>query len=167
MLSLKEDSRVVRSQKRGFMKRLKESIAPFGIASSIFPASAFSREMPVQGRDEHTVLGIEHDWLRALIERDRVTLDRILADDFVDSNSKGELHTKRQVLEGLGAPRPYSQHLRDIKIQLYGSMAVARGVNENSGKNGRIVTRIRFTDVLLYRHGNWQAVAAQETPVSS
>lgn len=110
---------------------------------------------------------LKHEWLRALVERDRATLDGILADDFVDSNWKGELRTKRQVLEGLGTTRPYSQHLRDIKIQLYGSMAVAQGSNEIRGKDGRIAMRIRFTDVLLYRHGNWQAVAAQETSVSS
>jgi hypothetical protein len=149
------------------MRLLEGFVASFVIASSIFLVSPFSRETPVQGRDEHTVLRIEHEWLRALVERDRATLDRILADDFVDSNWKGELHTKRQVLEGLGAPRPYSQHLRDIKIQLDGSMAVARGLNEIRGKDGLVAMRIRFTDVLLYRHGNWQAVAAQETPVSS
>jgi hypothetical protein len=167
MLSLKEDSPVVRSQNRDFMERSKVFIASLVIALSIFPTSAFSREMPVQGRDEHTVLRIEHEWLRALVQRDRATLDRILADDFVDSNWKGVLSTKKQVLERLGIPRLYSQHLRDIKIQIYGSMAVARGLNEISGKNGQIVMRIRFTDVLPYRHGYWKAVAAQETPVSS
>jgi hypothetical protein len=46
-------------------------------------------------------------------------------------------------------------------------MAIARGLNEISDKDGRIVMRIRFTDVFLYRHGNWQAVATQETPVSA
>jgi hypothetical protein len=101
------------------------------------------------------------------VERDRAALDRILADDFVDSNWKGELRTKSQLLEGSGTPSSHSQHLRDIKIQLHGSMAIARDLNEISDKDGRIVMRIRFTDVFLHRHGNWQAVAAQETPVSS
>jgi hypothetical protein len=73
------------------MKPLEKLVASFVIASSIFAASAFSREMPVQGRDEHTILRIEHEWLRALAECGRATLDRILADDFVDSNWKGEL----------------------------------------------------------------------------
>jgi Domain of unknown function (DUF4440) len=148
------------------MRLLKGFIALFVAALSIFLAPAFSRDLPVQSRDERAVLRIEHEWLRALVERDRATLDRILADDFVDSNWKGELRTKRQVLDGLGTPHPYSQHLRDVKVQLYGSIAIARGLNEVSGKNGGIVMRIRFTDVLLYRHGNWQAVAPQETPVS-
>jgi hypothetical protein len=83
------------------MERSKVFIASLVIALSIFPTSAFSREMPVQGRDEHTVLRIEHEWLRALVQRDRATLDRILADDFVDSNWKGVLSTKKQVLERL------------------------------------------------------------------
>ena len=41
------------------MKLLEGFVASFVLASSIFPASAFSREMPVQGRDEHPILRIE------------------------------------------------------------------------------------------------------------
>jgi len=76
-----------------------------------------------------------------------------LADDLMDSSWKGELRTKSQLLEGLSKPLPYSQYLQNIKIKLYASVALARGLNEISDKNGRIVMRIRFTDVLLYRHG--------------
>src|SRR5437870_1027629 len=93
------------------------------------------------------VLRIEHEWLRALVERDLTTLERILADDFMDSSWKGELRTKSQLLKGLSKPLPYSQHLQNIKIKLYGLVALARGLNEISDKNGRIVMRIRFTDV--------------------
>jgi ketosteroid isomerase-like protein len=150
-----------------FKRLLKGIIALLVVVVSIFPVLASSLVMAAQDRDEATVLRLEHEWLRALVERDAATLERILADDFVDSNWKGELHTKKQVLEGLGTPSPYSQHLRDVRIQLYGSMAIARGLNEISGKDGQIVMRIRFTDVFLYRHGNWQAIAAQETQVSS
>jgi hypothetical protein len=137
------------------------------IALSIFPALAFGREIAVQGRDERIVLRIERDWLRALVERDRATLDRILADDFIDSSWKGELRNKWQVLAGLSRPLPYWQRLQDVRIKLYQDVAVARGLNMISDQNGRIMMRIRFTDVLLYRQGHWQAVAAQETPVNS
>ena len=146
---------------RGGMLRL------LTIALSIFPALAFGREIPIQGRTERTVLRFERDWLRALVERDRATLDRILADDFIDSNWKGELRNKWQVLAGLSKPVPYLQRLQDVKIKLYQDVAVAPGVNMISDQNGRIMMRIRFTDVLLYRQGHWQAVAAHETPVNS
>ena len=146
---------------RGGMLRL------LTIALSIFPALAFGREIPIQGRTERTVLRFERDWLRALVERDRATLDRILADDFIDSNWKGQLRNKWQVLAGLSNPIPYLQRLQDVNIKLYQDVAVARCLNMISDQNGRIMMRIRFTDVLLYRHGHWQAVAAQETPVNS
>ena len=137
------------------------------IALSISPALAFGREIPVQGRNERTVLRFERDWLRALVERDRATLDRILADDFIDSNWKGQLRNKWQVLAGLSNPIPYLQRLQDVNIKLYQDVAVARCLNMISDQNGRIMMRIRFTDVLLYRDGHWQAIAAQETPLNS
>lgn len=149
------------------MKGLKRFVVLFVLALSIFPALAFSRDVPLQGRDKQTILGIENEWLRALVEHDRSTLDKILADDFLDSSWKGELRTKDQVLKELAAALPYSQHLQDIEVQLHGAMAIARGLNEIKEKDGRVVMRIRFTDVFVYRHGSWQAVAAQETPVSS
>jgi len=123
------------------------------IALSTFTPLAFGHEIRLQDRGERTVLRIEHEWLRVLVERDLTTLERILADDLMDSSWKGELRTKSQLLEGLSKPLPYSQYLQNIKIKLYASVALARGLNEISDKNGRIVMRIRFTDVLLYRHG--------------
>ena len=137
------------------------------IALSIFPALAFGREIPVQDRNERAVLRIEHDWLRALVVRDRAALDRILADDFMDPNWKGELRNKWQVPAGLSKPLPYSQRLRDVEINVYQDVAVARGLNMMSDQNRRIMLRIRLTNVMLYRHGHWQAVAVQETPVNS
>ncbi len=121
------------------------------IALSTFTPLAFGHEIRLQDRGERTVLRIEHEWLRALVERDLTTLERILADDLMDSSWKGELRTKSQLLEGLSKPLPYSQYLQNIKIKLYASVALARGLNEISDKNGRIVMRIRFTDVLVYR----------------
>ncbi len=123
------------------------------IALSTFTPLAFGHEIRLQDRGERTVLRIEHEWLRVLVERDLTTLERILADDLMDSSWKGELRTKSQLLEGLSKPLPYSQYLQNIKIKLYASVALARGLNEISDKNGRIVMRIRFTDVLVYRHG--------------
>jgi hypothetical protein len=81
------------------------------IALLIFPALTFGCEISVEGRDERTVLRIERGWLRALVERDRATLDQILADDFIDSSWKGKLRNKSQVLAGLSNPLPYSQRL--------------------------------------------------------
>jgi hypothetical protein len=94
-------------------------IALLLIALSIFPGLALDREIYGQDQNESAVLRIEQAWVRELVERDRATLERILAEDFVDSSWKGELRSKREVLADLDKPRPYTQHLRDMKIQLH------------------------------------------------
>ncbi len=111
---------------------------------------------------ESNTVGCAH-----LVERDCATLDRILVDDLIDSSWKGELQNKWRVLAILSKPLPYSQRLQDVKIKLYQDVAVTRGLDMMSAQNRRIMMRIRFTNVMLYRHGHRQAVAAQETPVNS
>ena len=149
------------------MKLSKRFVARFVAAFPVFAASAFRHAIALQDHDQKRIIDFEHEWLRALTQHDRAILDRILADDFVDSNWKGELQTKRQVLQSGGAAGPYLQHLRDINVRFHGPIALVWGLNEISDKAGHLMLRIRFTDVLLYRNGNWQAVAAQETPVRS
>jgi Domain of unknown function (DUF4440) len=150
-----------------FMKLPAEMLFRVIIALLIFPMLAPGQErlMPDR-RDKGAVLRVEHTWLRASQERDRATLDRILSDDFIDSNWKGERRTKQQVLADLSKPRSYSQRLRSVSVTLYGDTAIARGLNVISDPRGLVVMRLSFTDVLRYRQGRWQAVAAQETPVS-
>ena len=149
------------------MKLHLRMICLAAIASVVSPAFTFARNPEWQKPDEQTVLRIEHDWLKALTERDRVTLDRILADDFMNSTWKGELRDKRQIFEGLAKPVEYSQRLDDLKVNLYQETAIVRGINIVTDQTGRILTRIRFTDVFIYRGGRWQAVAAQETEIKT
>jgi len=137
------------------------------IALSIFPALAFGREIPVQRRNERTVLRFERDWLRALVERDRATLDRILADDFIDSNWKGELRNKSQVLAGLSKLVPLLATASRCEDQALSGRSGSTRTQYNKRSNRQIMMRIRFTDVLLYRQGHWRAVATQEAPVNS
>ena len=100
------------------MKLRLRMICLAAIASVVSPAFTFARNPEWQKPDEQTVLRIEHDWLKALTERDRVTLDRILADDFMNSTWKGELRDERQIFEGLAKPVEYSQRLDDLKVNL-------------------------------------------------
>jgi hypothetical protein len=109
----------------------------------------------------------EQDWLQALMAKDRASLDAILADDFMDSTWKGELHTKQQYLDALANRPPYKQKMSDLKINIYGITAVARGVMIVSDQMGKVLTQVRFTDVLVNRNGRWLAVAAQETALDA
>jgi hypothetical protein len=50
-----------------------------------------------------------------------------------------------------------------MRAHVEGDMGFARGLNEILDSSGKIVARVRFTDIFTYRDGRWQALAGQET----
>src|SRR5262249_46705693 len=90
-----------------------------------------------------------------------------LADEFVDSDATGQLRSRQQVLDAVPNRRTYAQHLEDLQARLYGDIGIVHGVNRITDKDGKEVARVRFTDVFLYRDGQWRAVAGHETMVKS
>lgn len=115
--------------------------------------------------DRGEVIRLAHQWLHASMTRDKAVLTRILADDFIDTSYRGTLRTKADVLAASAAPGT-SQHLASLKVRFYGDTAIMTGVNHVVGPNKAWTADVRFTDVYVKRGGRWQAVSAQETPVS-
>lgn len=116
--------------------------------------------------DAASALRFEHTWLDMLNHKNTAALDCMLAPEFKDTSRKGALRPKEQVLRELPGQREqdkYQQTLTDLHADLFGDSAVVHGVNVISDQQGHEVLRIRFTDVLHYTDGRWQAVAAQET----
>jgi hypothetical protein len=114
--------------------------------------------------DKASALQFEHDWLKALQDKNSASLDCMLAPAFKDTSWKGELRPKAEVLRELPQrSTQYQQTLADVDADLFANTAVIRGVNVISDLQGHEVMRIRFTDVLRFADGRWTAVAAQET----
>jgi uncharacterized protein (TIGR02246 family) len=118
------------------------------------------------GADEKAISRLVHEWLDALVKNDLNALDRIIADDYVITNSDGSVLGKQQDMEPLKAGLKFeSAAVEDLKVRVYGDAAVVTGVTTFKGSfNGRaFAARERFTDVWVRRNGRWQAVASQET----
>ncbi len=115
--------------------------------------------------DRATILALEQRWMDASVHRDRKTLDRILADDFLDTSYKGQLRTKA---DHLAAPvvSNVTEKLEDVKVRFYGDTAIVTGRNVVTANDHSFAANIRFTDVFVKQSGMWQAVAAQETQES-
>jgi hypothetical protein len=128
-----------------------------------------SSPCPASGKatlDRASALQFEQEWLEALQQKNSAALDCMLAGEFKDTSTKGELRPKQQVLRELPGKRPgdaYQQKLIELDAELFGDTAVIHGVNLISDQHGNGVLRIRFTDVLTFRNGRWLAVASQET----
>ena len=115
--------------------------------------------------NQASALEFEQTWLEILNQRNTATLDCMLSPEFADISRKGTLRPKAQVLRELTLHTEqdqFQQNLTELTANLFGDTAV-HGVNVISDKQGHVVLRMRFTDVLHFTDRRWLAVAAQET----
>jgi ketosteroid isomerase-like protein len=118
-----------------------------------------------QAKTEATLLELERTWAAALGRHDAATIACMLADEFEEADVDGALHTRAQVLDHVPQRKPGSNHLVDLRGHVEGSFGYVRGLNEVMDASGKIVARVRFTDVFSYRDGRWQAILAHESLV--
>ena len=116
-----------------------------------------------QPKTEAALLELEQNWARALSRHDADTVACMVAEEFEDADVDGSLHTRSQMLAHIPQRRPGSNHLTEMRAQVEGNSGFVRGLNEVLDPSGKVVARVRFTDVFTYRNGRWQALAAQET----
>jgi len=111
------------------------------------------------------LLALENRWLQ--VEDDPVALEGILAPDFLHV-VPGTIITKDQHLQFLrehprDGQRP-EKHFADLHVRIYGEAGIVNGAVIETTQHGERKTL--FTDVFAYRDGKWQAVSAQELPVT-
>jgi ketosteroid isomerase-like protein len=121
---------------------------------------------PGHSRDEQALLQLEHNWAKALEQHDTETVACLLADEFQDADVDGQVHDRNEALARVAKRRPSTNQLEDMHAHLYGDTAFVRGLNQVRDAAGKVLARVRFTDIFVYRDGRWQAVAGHETLVS-
>ncbi len=120
----------------------------------------------VQDSDERTLLRLEDDWASALVKRDGVTFERLLAAGFVYTEND-QIMDRRAVLNSVvgGSDTVAAAHNDSMVVHRFGPVtAVVTGwlVVAGRGANGQFQRRYRFTDTWVKRGGRWQIVAAQD-----
>jgi ketosteroid isomerase-like protein len=93
---------------------------------------------------EQYIRDSEKEWAESVANGDATVIQRILADDFVGVDPKGQLYDKaKMVSETADAKKHFaSNHLDDVKIRFYGSTAIAQGSESwerRNGERGRFV----------------------------
>ena len=111
------------------------------------------------------VIATENAWVSALERRDSAALGCILDPAFSDNDWRGERISRAQVLAHLPQRPSSTLRLSELEPIVGGTMAIVRGLNTQTGADGKVIGTVRFTDVFVYRGRRWRAVAAQETPV--
>jgi len=110
------------------------------------------------------------EWADALVRKDRVTLDRIMADDFIftypmDGDSKAQfiedVESGALQVEYLGRTR--------VEVNVFGHTGVLTAFDDAKWryKGHEILGCYRIIHVYSRRGGEWQLVAIQACPVGA
>jgi len=121
------------------------------------------------GQIERQLLELENAWAQVDVTNDRSIFDRIIAPDFVSTNSDGEVRNRREWLANWDYEVVIRATNTDMRVQVYSdSLAVVTGVDRTvklDKDKKEIVHEDRFTDTWLNRNGQWQVIAAHVTRI--
>ena len=119
-----------------------------------------------QKEDELYIRDSERQWAESVTSGDASVVERILANDFIGVDTRGQLYDKANMISDTrDGPKFFaSNHLNEVKIRFYGDTAVAQGSESwerHTGERGRFV----WTDTWLRRNRRWEIVAAEDLTV--
>jgi ketosteroid isomerase-like protein len=108
---------------------------------------------------------IQRRLVRAWLERDRATVEQIIAPDWISTGADGAITTRADLLRNVFDLRAFEVlglTTDDISVRVFGDAAVVTGRTQVKGRAATIeyASTIRFTDVFIRRHDRWQAVAS-------
>jgi hypothetical protein len=104
----------------------------------------------------------------ANIKKDRPTIERLTADDFIYIHSNGSVTNRvQEIAEAMSAATGWTgSKIDDLRVRVYGEVAIVTGLNTLTGATkGYVSGGRRFTDVWVRRNGQWKTVGGQSTVV--
>lgn len=128
-----------------------------------------------QTADIQELENIERSWITARDHSHEWAIqffDRVLADDAVHILANGRQLSKSDEMRFVrqspknrpaGSPSPARVSFEEMRIRLYGDIAIINGTTATHSATGELIRRVRFSDVFQKRSGRWQAINLQET----
>jgi len=102
----------------------------------------------------------------AQLKKDRATMERLMAEDYLYVHSNGAVANKAQeIADNMSGEINWTGSKEDdMKVRLYGEVAIVTGrqVLTGTAKNFAAGSR-RFTDLWVKRNGQWISVGGQTT----
>ena len=128
-----------------------------------------SAQAPTKGTagDRQQILQLERDWTQSFVTMDVAANERIVADDYLGTETNGKRITKADLLAELKSEDALASNRLnedDVTIRFYGQTAVVNGSSSWKQRDGK-VGRFVWTDVFVKRNGKWQVVASQDLEV--
>jgi ketosteroid isomerase-like protein len=140
------------------------SIAPALAVVLIFALPGWAAAQVTSGKDVDDVLKWERDGCAAYERNDAATIERIVADGYVLTNSRGGYDTKADDVKAARSKDVGFSTFRNenMKVRIFDKTAIVTGTTIVKGvaKDGsRVDLAVLFTDTLVKMNGRWQLVA--------
>ena len=119
-----------------------------------------------QPKTEAGLVNLENTWADALSHKDTDAVACLLADEFEDADVDGSLKSRADTLAHIPQRKPGVNYLSEVRGHVEGNFGFTRGLATLVDADGKVVARVRFTDVFTYRDGRWQALAGHESLLS-
>ncbi len=120
-----------------------------------------------QSDAEQEIRKLDDQRIKAILDQDIPTLDRLMADDFTYTHQGGVTETKAEFLgamkSGTGAFR--SVKLSDVRVRIFGNAALITGrCDITAVRNGKdFAIPMHFTEVYSRTAGRWRWLLWQST----
>ncbi|PRX97534.1 nuclear transport factor 2 family protein [Paraburkholderia sp. BL25I1N1] len=131
-------------------------LAAIGLSTCVL-ASGLTTQLQV----ENKLVLMEQAWVDAAIRGDRAALDQLLDDSFVETMPNGARRTKADLLVAPTLPPGSAQTLSELKVRVFGNVAMVSGVNHYTPGAGMKATDYAFTDVYVRRGDAWRVAASR------
>jgi ketosteroid isomerase-like protein len=155
------------------MKRLLAGVTAVVLLT---PWLAFGQAQPQKAapsknsKVEQQLIKLEEAWSDAFIKGDIAVVDKILADDYANTDENGAVATKAQSIADVksGDAKFTSIANDDYQVRVYGKAAVVtyRSTIKGQFKGKDISGQYRFTDTWIKLGGRWQCVASHESSIA-
>jgi ketosteroid isomerase-like protein len=110
-------------------------------------------------------LQLENQWTAALVNRDALTFDQLLASNFVYTENN-DVMSRGDVIKSVnGSDKVTWARNEGMKLHDFGDVQVITGVLHLKGTGNKGVAfdkRYRFTDTWQKQSGRWRIIAAQD-----
>lgn len=138
--------------------------------TAAFVGTMMLAQTPASADDRQQLEDIQQQLARAWITHDRSTLERLLAPDWMVTHIDGRMSTREEVLREFdtGANRLLDCQIDDVRVRMFEGFAIVTGRTHAHGeyKSQKYDVTLRFTDVFVHRHKQWQAVASHASQIA-
>ena len=121
-------------------------------------------------RDQELLTKLNTSYDSALLRSDTARIGRLYANDFEYITPEGQIRNRKEQLDQIKNGGLLLQHAQsdEVKIRLYGDMAVLTGVFTGRGvyRGNPIDSRERYSSVWIRKDTSWQMVMEQGTRIA-